>query len=70
MLECVSYCILRVMIYTLVPLGNPGEKYARTRHNAARIALDFIKDDIDKVSGCEVFVPTTFMNESGKAVSE
>lgn len=58
------------MIYTLVPLGNPGEKYAHTRHNAARITLDFIKTDIEKLSGCEIFVPTTFMNESGKAVAE
>jgi PTH1 family peptidyl-tRNA hydrolase len=58
------------MIYTIIPLGNPGEKYARTRHNVARILLDMIKDDIKSLDSCELFIPETFMNESGKAVSE
>lgn len=58
------------MIYTLVPLGNPGEKYARTRHNAARIVMDHIEDNVMKLEEVEVFVPDTFMNESGRAVSE
>jgi PTH1 family peptidyl-tRNA hydrolase len=58
------------MIYTLVPLGNPGEKYARTRHNAARIMLSDIESALHTLPSVEVFVPETFMNESGRAVSE
>lgn len=65
------------MIYTLVPLGNPGEKYVNTRHNAGRVVLDLIRDDLDRValdeesmSTVEIFIPETFMNESGKAVHE
>lgn len=58
------------MIYTLVPLGNPGEKYARTRHNAARIVCDLISDEFKKIENAEVFVPETFMNDSGRAVAE
>ena len=57
-------------MYTLIPLGNPGEKYFKTRHNVGRIVLDLIKDDILALSNAELFIPETFMNESGKAVSE
>lgn len=58
------------MIYTIVPLGNPGEKYAHTRHNAARIVLACIEDQLMHRDDVEIFIPDTFMNESGRAVSE
>lgn len=58
------------MMYTLVPLGNPGDKYTRTRHNAARMMLLLIESHLEKMKTVEVLVPTTFMNESGKDVAE
>lgn len=57
------------MIYTIVPLGNPGNEYTYTRHNAARIVISLIEEDVMSVEGAELFVPDTFMNESGKAVA-
>ncbi|MBI3633983.1 MAG: aminoacyl-tRNA hydrolase [Candidatus Vogelbacteria bacterium] len=32
------------MSYIIAGLGNPGEKYTNTRHNAGRIVLEFIKN--------------------------
>lgn len=58
------------MKYLLFPLGNFGDKYEYTRHNAGRFVFekisnssifdDFLKDNL------EVFIPKCYMNESGK----
>ena len=54
-------------MYIVIGLGNPGEQYARTRHNTGRMAADFVSD---KVKGIKVLVPDTFMNLSGKFVAK
>ena len=75
----------------LVGLGNPGEKYAKHRHNVGFMAVDAVADAhgfgparvkfqgelregfIDGSGGrvkTLILKPTTFMNESGRAVQE
>ena len=69
----------------IVGLGNPGEEYKNTRHNTGWIILDHLLGNIDwkSISGTKalfykdtvggkpvIFLkPTTFMNNSGVAVS-
>ncbi len=52
----------------VVGLGNPGEEYENTRHNAGRILVNLIEK---KWEGSKVkfITPDTFMNNSGKAVA-
>lgn len=55
-------------MYIVVGLGNPGEEYALTRHNAGRMATELLaKKD---VSGIKIIVPDTFMNRTGAFVGK
>lgn len=72
-------------MFLIVGLGNPGDEYARTRHNAGFILLDEILngDKWDFISGAnsyfcktkisghdvEFLKPQTHMNNSGMAVA-
>jgi peptidyl-tRNA hydrolase, PTH1 family len=58
-------------MYTVIGLGNPGEKYTNTRHNAGFMALDALasKGTIEEQN--VTFVkPKTMMNNSGDAVKK
>jgi len=60
-------------------LGNPGTRYARTRHNIGWLALDALATEpfreekrfdgeVSRIDGAWLIKPTTFMNLSGVSV--
>ncbi len=58
-------------------LGNPGEKYKHTRHNAGRIVCSELESDNYFEELCtktkikvKYFEPDTFMNDTGKYIKD
>ncbi len=56
-------------MFYLVGLGNPGEEYEKSRHNAGRMAVYHASEKL-KVRGVEILTPDTFMNRSGSFVAK
>lgn len=56
----------------VVGLGNPGNEYENTRHNAGRILVGLIENKFEKEGEkkkIKFITPDTFMNNSGRAVA-
>ncbi|MDO8590321.1 MAG: aminoacyl-tRNA hydrolase [bacterium] len=55
-------------MYIIVGLGNPGDQYARTRHNTGRLTLEYLTKK--ELTGIKLVHLDTFMNKSGSGVAK
>lgn len=55
-------------MYIVVGLGNPGEEYARTRHNTGSLAVEFLREK--GLEGVKLVTLDSYMNRSGAAVAK
>ncbi|MFZ3008902.1 MAG: hypothetical protein WA048_00520, partial [Minisyncoccia bacterium] len=55
-------------MYIVVGLGNPGEEYLNTRHNAGRLAVAYLEKK--NLEGLKFVHLDTFMNKSGSGVAK
>jgi PTH1 family peptidyl-tRNA hydrolase len=75
--------VYNIKMFYIIGLGNPGDKYEKTRHNVGRMVLNEIVGDSWEKSknanalysramiaseAVEYLVPETFMNRSGETV--
>jgi PTH1 family peptidyl-tRNA hydrolase len=57
-------------MWYVIGLGNPGEEYKQSRHNAGRMAVDYFKSKISNPKSTTIIESAEFMNNSGKAVAK
>ena len=54
-------------MYTIVGLGNPGQKYQNNRHNVGQMFVDYLKS---RRTDVKCFKTDVFMNQSGSFIKK